>query len=231
MEIVYKSFYFVMHVIIIFMLLRSAYYVWSARKVIANVDFWAVMLTLIAGTSHLLVELQDVDSVGNRFPLGTIFWFGAAQIVYIQSKNRDAVVFTLQDMLLRSYTKAQKLVLNKIRSSTTEVNDALWEEFNKFEYNKIFVVDSTKKTSICRIKNPEEDTHIIEAMMLTNGKFPLQTHSDCIEYLYVSEGEVEETETKKTYKKGDDLVIEKGQVHGFIANKPSKLRVHLVKTK
>tara|TARA_R110000772_G_scaffold100223_2_gene200403 strand:- start:5100 stop:5378 length:279 start_codon:yes stop_codon:yes gene_type:complete len=80
--------YYITHFIIIYMLLRSLYFIIGAKKVTRGFDFWVIIATLLSGLTHLLLELNELHLISNRFPLGTLFWLGAAQVIYIQSKKR-----------------------------------------------------------------------------------------------------------------------------------------------
>ena len=76
------------------MLLRSLYFIIGAKKVTRGFDFWVIIATLLSGLTHLLLELKDLHLISNRFPLGTLFWLGAAQVIYLQSKKKRAVKAT-----------------------------------------------------------------------------------------------------------------------------------------
>lgn len=210
------------------MLLRSLYFVMSGKKRIRPFDFWIIIITLLSGLVHLLLELKQLDIISNRFPLGTFFWLGMAQVIYIQSKNRAESTFTIEDIIIKSYTNLQRRVLKKIASDSVD-NDILWEELSGLEYNKEFVDKEDKKIAIMRVENPLPETHLIYAYMKPHGKFSKHNHSNADEHIYIVKGEVQELLSKEVYKEGDHLIIRAGKYHGFYANKESELRIHVAK--
>lgn len=93
--------YYTTHFIIIYMLLRSLYFIIGAKKVTKGFDFWVTIVTLISGLTHLLLELEDLYLISNRFPLGTLFWLGAAQVIYLQSKKRSSKSCNIKDAVFK----------------------------------------------------------------------------------------------------------------------------------
>jgi hypothetical protein len=89
METITNVIYYITHFIIIYMLLRSLYFIIGAKKVTRGFDFWVIIATLLSGLTHLLLELKDLHLISNRFPLGTLFWLGASQVIYLQSKKKS----------------------------------------------------------------------------------------------------------------------------------------------
>lgn len=220
-----------LQIIIIFMLLRSCFYLLRVWAEIPMLDMILLITVLITGIGLTSYNLTDPDYVLQRFPFNLMVLFGFAWAVYRMSKSKKDDLFTISNVIKRKYTPIEEYILTKISDDSDEGPEKVsQEDLLKFTIGRPYV--RNKKYILVRLTPPQNSNILMKfnANMLAGSEFAEQYHPDMSEELYVDSGSVLDKSTGKIYGVGDVIVISAGTLHHIMAIETSEISAYLYKS-
>lgn len=222
----------VLQIIIIFMLMRSCFYLIRVRKEIPCADMVIMMVILVTGLGLTSYNLTDPNYVLQRFPFNLMVMFGFAWAVYRMSKSKKEDLFTITNVIKRKYTGIEEYVLNKISDQALEGPEKVTaDDLLKFDIGKPYV--KNKQHILVRLTPPKDRNIFLKfnVNMMAGAEFAEQYHPDMHEELYVDSGSILDKSTGKIFGVGDALEIPAGTLHHIMAIELTELSSYLFKVK
>ena len=205
--------YLIIHLLTIVFLARSLFFIFKTSTKIHwfTTSLWAT--AIISGLYFLIRQTNDIEAISVRVPFMSYFIFISSFAFYEVSKKVKQEAFSITNMV-RDYlpgvrNKAKKIVIAK----GTKVSIVEFNTLKDFTDNQL--VELNKRTAIMKLGLPIPNTLQFYGFLKMNGEFGVQMHPNSTEYIYVDAGEVMELHTKKIYKKGSYISLDKAEPHGF----------------
>jgi quercetin dioxygenase-like cupin family protein len=229
----YNEFFSVgIQVIIIFMLLRSCFYLIRVRQEMKKHEFYFLSIILILGVGLTSYNVTDPAYSMQRYPFSQFFLLGSAWAFYLLTKSKKEDLFSISNVIKREYKSCDinKLKKNKLKGIEIDVNEnklVRKKDLNRLELNKLYL--TSKKTLICSLKPPKNKNVLYKfnIQMLKDGQFSKHYHTDMDKEIYIDTGSILFNENSKPYVAGDIITVRANVKHSIKALERTELSAYL----
>lgn len=223
MEVNYISEIYIMVLYLcVFLLLRSMFFLVTARKLIPRFNLYFFSTSILSGVFYMTYNYQTIIE-SPFFVALSVFLVGCSLAFYFLTKIDRDIVYMLSGTVKEAYTKAEAKISNRFNKEN-KLEDIGFGMLKELDMNVVYEVDN-----LFIVKYVTAYIGLFFKTVFPPGaSMSRHHHSGCIEYCYVIEGQMVDWETGKVYNEGDLAKYKAGEIH-WPKNKSltKKLVVHV----
>lgn len=189
------------------LLLRSFFFIWTARKKMPVFNFYFFSSIIVGGMFHLLYSYDYIINAVT-FPVLIYFYCGSSIAIYFVSKIERDSVYTVSNITNQLVSEVERSVVKQFKNST---------KLEVINYAKLTLLKIGEKHVIDGIFIIRQiipfDLLFFKTIFPPGVEMSRQKHHDCVEWCYIIEGEMIDRETGIVYNKGNLLKLMPDEIH------------------